>query len=202
MVTDRPASGDVSPVPWISAIVTGSAGSGPGPGSVPLAVGVGAPTAKSAALSAVLAWSTRATEVALPVPGAGPDPANELALDPQPTRSTTSSASAHAAAEHVSRSVERTSATFAPDPDMATVPVTSGSGSAGSDVFAPTACPTRNDPPAGISPARSVCAPFAHVPVAEAYCTDQPSSETGSSVGLNSSTKSCANAAPLLPPPP
>ena len=40
------------------------------------------------------------------------------------------------------------------------------------------------------------------VPVALAYCTDQPFSDTGVVPRLNSSTKSCVNVAPVLPPPP
>jgi len=40
------------------------------------------------------------------------------------------------------------------------------------------------------------------LPVAEAYCTDQPLTETGAEVGLYSSMKSLRNVAPALPPPP
>jgi hypothetical protein len=143
----------------------------------------------------------RDTEVPLAVPGAGAVPRKVLVVEPQPTRSTTSSAVAQAAPRQVRRVVLDTSATFAPDPDIAMVPSTSGVGRSGRSVFAPDACATRNEPPAEISPVRFVCPD--HVdPVADPYCTDQPSSDTGSSVGLWSSTKSRSNAPPLLPPPP
>src|SRR5690606_2674374 len=129
-------------------------GSGSGPGPVPPAVGVGTPAVKSAALSAVWACSLRATDVALVVPGAGAVPAYAFALDPHPTRSTTSSAAAQAVPEQVRRSVDRTRAIFAPDPDIATVPVRSGVGRAGLVVSAPNAWPTRNDPPGTTCPER------------------------------------------------
>ena len=40
------------------------------------------------------------------------------------------------------------------------------------------------------------------VPVADAYCTDQPERFTGDVPRLNSSMKSFVSVAPLLPPPP
>jgi hypothetical protein len=45
-------------------------------------------------------------------------------------------------------------------------------------------------------------APSRPVPVALAYCTDQPLRLWVEVVGLNSSMKSCVYVAPLLPPPP
>ncbi|MGQ3158411.1 MAG: hypothetical protein ACT6SA_04790 [Aeromicrobium sp.] len=56
VVTVRPTSGLAEPVPWISAIVTSTGGSGGVPlpsQSVPQACGVGAPPRRSAALSSV-----------------------------------------------------------------------------------------------------------------------------------------------------
>ena len=101
VVTVWPSSGEVSPVPWISAIgvispgamgcSTGSFGSGSvGAGSTgawPEPLGVGVATVKSAALLSVsMPRVMRWIEVALVVPSAEVPSAREA--PPQPTRST------------------------------------------------------------------------------------------------------------------
>jgi hypothetical protein len=84
-------------------------------------------------------------------------------------------------------------------PDIASVPVASGVGSAAEGV-APAASATRNLPFAGTVPLRAVAADV--VPVAERYCTLRPASGTGEPVVFCSSMKSLVYGAPELPPPP
>ena len=81
VVTVCPASGDVAPVPWISAIVAvvgvGSAG------SLPATPGVGVAAVKSAALFAVLvSVALRVTDWVFEAPSAGPLPAYPVAAAP------------------------------------------------------------------------------------------------------------------------
>jgi hypothetical protein len=82
--------------------------------------------------------------------------------------------------------------------------VTSGAGSA-APVAPPAPCTSRR-PPGARLPVSSVIwelvPPKLPVPVALAYCSDQPVSETELEPRLKSSTKSLLYGAPLFPPPP
>lgn len=87
-VTDVPSSGETRVVPWMSWIRTspgsvgpGSSGSCPPPDVSPLVLtGVGAPAARSAALSSVSASeAARATDAVADAPETGPPPSRTTA---------------------------------------------------------------------------------------------------------------------------
>src|SRR6478609_5080397 len=122
VVTVAPARGEVAPAPWICAIVAAVGVTGPVPPTTP---GVGLAAAKSAALSAVLAdVALRVTAWVFEAPTAGPLPANPVAVEPYPTKSTTWSSAGQADPVQDSAVEELTSATLPAVPLRASVPVT------------------------------------------------------------------------------
>jgi hypothetical protein len=142
--------------------------------------------------------------------GAAAAPSKKLAL-PYPTRSTID---ASAAAEHgldpplhPSEPLVLTRATL-PAPAAIAIGVGSIRSAAGNGtpVVPPACCTRKYWPGLSVTDGNSVfCvsfAPKAPVPVALAYCSDQPASDTGTSPLLNSSMKSCVNVAFAFPPPP
>ncbi|HEX9296339.1 MAG TPA: hypothetical protein VF881_10900 [Polyangiaceae bacterium] len=96
-----------------------------------------------------------------------------------------------------------TSATLPPLALMFTVPIASGVGSAGADPVPAAICTSRYCPGAKVA-LIGVTALEAKVPVpvALAYCTDQPLSEKAVELRLKSSTKSFLWGAAVFPPPP
>ena len=188
VVTVWPASGEVAPVPWISAIVRVWGPGGGGTQASPHCSGVGGLlSVKSALLLAVLVCAaSRVTEVAPVVAGAAAVPAKSFA-DPHPTKSTTCGSCEQLLAQAARAVAVLTSATLPPLPPMGITP----SMSAGTSTVPPVpeASPTTRDAPAGSTPVRSVFCQVP-VPVVELYCTDQPSSVTAVALTLASSMKS------------
>src|SRR5262245_51573148 len=168
--------------------------------------GAGAPAAKSLALLSVSVqpWLARWAEVVFESVGAGA-PSEKFAPS-YPIRSTIcASCKAEQGVEpplQVSPVVVVARITFPPVALMLTVPVASGVGSG--EPVAPPACWTRKYWPGPSDPDSVVTGfePKFPAPVALAYCTDIPASETDPAVGLKISTKSLRNGAPALPPPP
>ncbi|HEY3262243.1 MAG TPA: hypothetical protein VGJ95_18590 [Pseudonocardiaceae bacterium] len=210
--TVLPASGEASPAPCTCAI-SWSAGTsqpvgGGGGGTKPLLRGLGAPATKSAPLSSV-SWAPsdlRSTAVVFDAVGAAAVPSKKFA-PPYPTRSLMS---ASCSGEHgvdpplqASPAVEVTSTTLPVVADMLVVPVASGVGS-GTPLAPPASCTSRYWPGCRVM-AGSAVGLFAAklpVPVALAYCTDQPATDAGLAPRLYNSTKSLVYGAPVLPPPP
>ena len=203
VVTVFPTYGEVSPVPWICAIASTDGSSGSGSPSPSDFCGVGEPTVKSAALSAVLPCSAdRDADVVADRLLVGPVPAKSLVAAPYPTKSTTASIVAQRVAlVQPSAVVDDDRATLPAAAPMAIVPLRSVSMSA--CVPAPVAWPTRKKSCGWIVPDSAVTRPpFPTVPVDDPYWIDHPARLTGSSLTLYSSTKSRRIGAPLLPPPP
>src|SRR5262245_11101996 len=169
----------------------------PWTGDAPLR-GAGATTAKSIALLSVSAQPLprRSAAVVFEVAGAALEPSKKSAL-PYPIRSTmvASAAASHGVEPPLQPSgvVVLTSATLPAVADMA-IGVASVTSGIGSDAPFPAPAPswTRKYWPGASVPDNSVnwfaFAPKPPVPVALAYWTDQPASETGFDVGLKSST--------------
>jgi hypothetical protein len=103
--------------------------------------------------------------------------------------------------------VWRTSATL-PAVALRAIGVSSTKSGAGSGAPAePPACCTRNDRPgASVTSGSGVScvavAPKFPVPVALAYCSESPASDSGALLRLNSSMKSWLSGAPAFEPPP
>src|SRR6185436_5645712 len=102
-------------------------------------------------------------------------------------------------APHDSAVALRTTATFPPEFARLVVPVASGIGSAPPTAAAEASC-TRKNLPGWTVPLSGVTCQLE--PEAEAYWIDHAPRSTAGAPRLNSSTKSFAYVAPLLPPPP
>jgi hypothetical protein len=162
--------------------------------------GAGAPTLKSAALLSVSEQPALLRNAALLFDNAPVGAVSDALAEPYPTKSTTPVCPTGLETPLAIVVSVLSSATLPLLADIGMTPVTSGAGSAGRLVFVPSACLTRRYPPGAITPASVV---FCHVlPVLDAYCSDQPETSMDAALTLCSSTKSLANSAPLLPPPP
>src|SRR5262249_8228980 len=104
---------------------------------------------------------------------------------------------------HASPVVEVTTTTLPAVADMLVVPTASGAGS-GTPLTPPASCTSRYWPGCNVIDGSTVTPLAAKlpVPVALAYCTDQPATDAGSAPRLYSSTKSLVYGAPVFPPPP
>jgi hypothetical protein len=148
--------------------------------------GLGSPAEKSDELLLLSVHPALALITALVFDGAGvgPEPSKQFAVVPKPTISTTPIVG-HDPDNAVT---EFTNATLPAVADMAIVPIASGVGSAVVPPL-PTACLIRKYCP-GLSVMLGKVVTVQDVPVAEAYCTDQPLRPTGELVPLNNSIKS------------
>ena len=188
-------------------LMTTGAFAGPPPQGVRAALvlrGFGAPVVKSTAFWSVSVhpFALRSADVVFEGALAGPPPSKKFAV-PKPTRSRILPLSA--AEQGVEPPLQGrlvvvlARITFPAVAERLVDPVVSADGSVAPIV--PPASLTRKCWPGAIEPASAVAAKLP-VPLALAYCTDQPLSETVLAPRLNSSMKSFWYVAPALPPPP